>query len=79
MPPPPSARVHASCLNFVPSISSTALQIESCASRMILSNLDLVLRISRMTTPVAGSIAIATYVLSVSTPGRSSEFGTVVM
>ena len=43
MPPPPSARVQASWRNLVPSMSSMALQMESWASRMIFSNLALVL------------------------------------
>jgi hypothetical protein len=44
MPPPPSARVQASCRNLVPSMSSMAWHIESCASLITFSNFALVLR-----------------------------------
>lgn len=43
MPPPPSARVQASCLKGVPSISLIAAQMLFCASRMTFSNLARIL------------------------------------
>lgn len=44
MPPPPPARTQASSRNLVPSISSMALQMLSCAARMTFSKRALVLR-----------------------------------